>query len=208
MSSTMTSYSSETARASPSSPLATRSTPQRCSSKPRLTNWPTVGSSSITRIFIRGRRNRKKGGNAFAAFPPSYTPTEDVFNEVSTARQLRPSSPLRDDLVRRQSRQCFVVVKFAAPTRVVDLGNDCTVEITTAGLVHHVIRRVDGVVAGTSPRCERPPGRSRRRSTRGEGKIGGHVRGVDDRSATGIYRVTHKNHSFRRSRKRKLAVVG
>ena len=43
---------SDAARCSPSSPSATSSTPQRCSSSPRFTNWPTVGSSSMTRIFI------------------------------------------------------------------------------------------------------------------------------------------------------------
>src|SRR5450755_4309425 len=53
MSSTTRSYCSAAARRSPSSPSVTRSTPQRCSSSPRFTYCPTVGSSSITRIFIR-----------------------------------------------------------------------------------------------------------------------------------------------------------
>src|SRR5256885_1502693 len=50
MSSTMRSYASELARRSPSSPSVVRSTAHRCSSSPRFTYWPTVGSSSMTRI--------------------------------------------------------------------------------------------------------------------------------------------------------------
>src|SRR4051812_23771880 len=46
------SYASEIARASPLSPSATRSQAHRCSSMPRLMYWPTVGSSSITRMRI------------------------------------------------------------------------------------------------------------------------------------------------------------
>src|SRR4051812_25168269 len=46
------SYASELARRSPSSPSVIRSTAHRCSSSPRFTYWPTVGSSSMTRIRI------------------------------------------------------------------------------------------------------------------------------------------------------------
>src|SRR6266446_7767688 len=85
MSRTTTSYSSAMARASPSSPFATRSTPQRCSSKPRLTNCPTVGSSSITRILIGAgwtsgveRKRRKR----VSAFPPNLHLRHSPFNDA------------------------------------------------------------------------------------------------------------------------------
>src|SRR4051812_29873755 len=148
MSSTMTSYSSAIARASPSSPFATRSTPQRCSSNPLFTNCPTVGSSSITRIFI-GRENGAKCRGADANRPPRQKLQRCIrrFNERwSTPGQLRPRSTLNRDLERRQAREGGVVVVSAAAAGVVDVRDNGPVKVTRTKLVNDVVGRVHGVI--------------------------------------------------------------
>src|SRR6266498_1920313 len=78
MSRITTSYSFARARRSPSLPSLTRSASQPCSSKPRLTNCPTVGSSSMTRIFIcaYGKRSGVHRSDARrVSYPPVSRPS-------------------------------------------------------------------------------------------------------------------------------------
>ena len=94
MSRMIRSYGCASAMRSPSIPLATRSDCQRCSSRPRRTNSPTVGSSSMTRIFTSSpvnvvvTRHREPGRTLEAEL--SDLPIQGLGRN---AQQSRPHAP-------------------------------------------------------------------------------------------------------------------
>src|SRR5258706_1876665 len=113
MSRTTTSYSSAMAHAYPSYPFETRSAPQRCYSKPRLTNCPTVGSSSITRILIGAGWTSDveiKRRKCVSAFPPNLHLRHSPFNDAERCARsaneasIRPLSGALCLLLLRQER--------------------------------------------------------------------------------------------------------
>ena len=96
-SSTTRSYRPPDASRSPSMPSSTRSAWKWCSSSPRFTYWPTVRSSSMTRIFMRGtgRYTRKvapRPGRAVHLDPAAVVGHDAVADREARARCPAPAA--------------------------------------------------------------------------------------------------------------------